>query len=66
MGFVLRRQFCGQTNPIAGINAAHKEMKLQSTRMEELRGGKLLDIGVPDHIILSSDGFYGFADEGMI
>lgn len=24
-------------DPIAGINAAHKEMKLQSTRMEELR-----------------------------
>lgn len=24
-------------DPIAGINAAHKEMKLQSTKMEELR-----------------------------
>ena len=29
-------------------------------------GLKLLDIKVLDHIILSSDGFYSFADEGIL
>lgn len=29
-------------------------------------GGKLLDVDVLDHIILSRDGYYSFADEGLI
>lgn len=29
-------------------------------------GGCLLDIGVLDHVILSAEGFYSFADEGLI
>lgn len=29
-------------------------------------GGKLLDIEVLDHLILSSEGYYSFADEGLM
>lgn len=29
-------------------------------------GGELLDIAVVDHLIISSEGYYSFADEGMI
>ena len=29
-------------------------------------GGRLLDVSVLDHLILSRDGYYSFADEGMI
>lgn len=29
-------------------------------------GGKLLDISVMDHLIITTDGYYSFADEGMI
>ena len=29
-------------------------------------GGDLLDISVLDHVIISSEGYYSFADEGMI
>jgi DNA repair protein RadC len=29
-------------------------------------GGELLDIAVLDHLIISSEGFYSFADEGLI
>lgn len=29
-------------------------------------GGDLLDIAVLDHVIISSEGYYSFADEGMI
>jgi len=30
------------------------------------QGGELLDIAVLDHIILTSEGYYSFADEGLI
>jgi DNA repair protein RadC len=29
-------------------------------------GGQILDIGVLDHIILTSEGFFSFTDEGMM
>ena len=29
-------------------------------------GGKYLDISVPDHIIITSDSYYSFADEGIM
>lgn len=29
-------------------------------------GGKLLDVSVLDHLILSRDGYYSFADEGLL
>lgn len=29
-------------------------------------GGKLLDIQVLDHVIMSSEGYYSFADEGLL
>lgn len=30
------------------------------------QGGKLLDISILDHLIISKDSFYSFADEGVI
>jgi DNA repair protein RadC len=30
------------------------------------QGGKLLDISVLDHLIISPEGYYSFADEGLI
>jgi DNA repair protein RadC len=29
-------------------------------------GGKLLEIQVLDHVILTSEGYYSFADEGLL
>ena len=29
-------------------------------------GGDLLDLAVLDHLIISSEGFYSFADEGLL
>lgn len=29
-------------------------------------GGELLDIDVLDHIIITSEGYFSFADEGLI
>ena len=31
-----------------------------------VEGGKLLDIAVLDHLIVTIDGYYSFADEGLI
>ncbi len=31
-----------------------------------VEGGKLLDISVLDHLIVTTDGYYSFADEGLI
>jgi len=30
------------------------------------RGGQLLDITVSDHLIITSEGFYSFTDEGLM
>lgn len=34
--------------------------------MKLLKGGKLLDISVLDHIIITKEGYYSFADEGKM
>jgi DNA repair protein RadC len=31
-----------------------------------VEGGKLLDLAVLDHLIVTTDGYYSFADEGLI
>jgi DNA repair protein RadC len=31
-----------------------------------VEGGKLLDIKVVDHLIVTPDGYYSFADEGLM
>lgn len=46
-------------------NLRPSEADLNITR--KLRsGGQILDIAVLDHVILSREGYYSFADEGMI
>lgn len=64
---------------IAALNAAasniilahnHPSGNLKPSRIDlELtkkikEGGRLLEVGVLDHLIISSEGFYSFADEG--
>ncbi|MCO6496109.1 MAG: DNA repair protein RadC [Chitinophagaceae bacterium] len=50
----------------------HPSGSLQPSREDELmtrkiiEGGKLLDIAVLDHIIISDEGYYSFADEGKM
>jgi len=46
-------------------NSTPSETDIRSTR-KMVDGGKLLDIDVCDHVILSSGGYYSFADEGLI
>ncbi len=50
-------------HPSGNLQPSNADLEL-TRKLKE--GGKLLDIGVLDHIILSSDGFYSFADEGMM
>lgn len=51
-------------------NHPSSELKPSNADIELTRkikeGGKLLDVAVLDHIILSSDGYYSFADEGLL
>lgn len=46
-------------------NAKPSEVDISLTRKFK-EGGKLLDIAVLDHLILTEEGFYSFADEGMM
>jgi DNA repair protein RadC len=44
-----------------------KPSKADQDLTEKIKqGGKLLDISVLDHLIITSEGFYSFADEGML
>jgi DNA repair protein RadC len=47
----------GNTNP--------SEADIHLTR-KLVEGGKLLDLAVLDHLIVTTDGYYSFADEGLI
>lgn len=47
----------GNLNPSAADISVTKELK---------EAGKLLDIAVLDHLILTEESYYSFADEGMI
>ena len=46
-------------------NAKPSECDISLTRKFK-EGGKLLDIAVLDHLIITEEGFYSFADEGMM
>lgn len=50
-------------HPSGSIRPSEADIKL-TTRLAEC--GKLLDINVWDHIILSENSYYSFADDGMI
>jgi DNA repair protein RadC len=46
-------------------NLNPSQPNIDLTRKIKTRG-QILDIGVSDHIILTGEGFYSFADEGMM
>ncbi len=50
-------------HPSGSVRPSEADIKL-TRRLVEC--GKLLDINVWDHIILSEDSYYSFADDGMI
>lgn len=50
-------------HPSGNLNPSNAD-KVITQRIVE--GAKLLDIKVVDHIIVSDDGYYSFADEGLI
>ena len=47
----------GNTQPSLADSMMTKKLK---------EGGELLEIKVLDHLIVTKDGFYSFADEGVI
>jgi DNA repair protein RadC len=47
----------GNTKPSQADIAITKRLK---------QGGELLDIGILDHLIITPDAYYSFADEGLI
>lgn len=50
-------------HPSGNLNPSKSDINLTNKLME---AGKLLDINVLDHLIITSDGYYSFADEGII
>jgi DNA repair protein RadC len=50
-------------HPSGNLNPSQADIDLTKKLKE---GGKLLDISVLDHVIFTNDGYYSFADEGMM
>jgi DNA repair protein RadC len=50
-------------HPPGNINPSEADIQLTRKMVE---CGKFLDLPVLDHLILTSEGFYSFADEGLI
>jgi DNA repair protein RadC len=50
-------------HPSGNLNPSQADIEL-TRKIKE--GGKILEISLLDHLIISGDGYYSFADEGMI
>ena len=50
-------------HPSGNTNPSEADIHLTKKLVE---GGKLLDLAVLDHLIVTTDGYYSFADEGLI
>ena len=50
-------------HPSGRLNPSEQDRKL-TQQLKEF--GKLIDIDILDHLIISESGYYSFADEGMI
>jgi DNA repair protein RadC len=50
-------------HPSGQLKPSQADIKLTKKLAE---GGRLLEIPVLDHIIVTSEGFYSFADEGVL
>ena len=63
----IKTNACGiilaHNHPSGNLQPSHADIDL-TRRMKE--GGKLLEIQVLDHLILTSEGYYSFADEGLM
>ncbi|WP_432709525.1 JAB domain-containing protein, partial [Pedobacter sp.] len=51
------------THPSGEMRPSNEDIKLTKRIVD---GGKLLDIPVMDHLIISRHQFYSFADEGVL
>ena len=63
----LKRNSCAiilAHNHPSGNTRPSKQDEVLTQKIKD--GGKLLDILVMDHIIISSEGYFSFADEGLI
>jgi len=63
----IKANACGiimaHNHPSGNLNPSQSDITY-TKRMKE--GGRLLEVEILDHIILSKEGYYSFADEGMI
>ncbi|WP_026896806.1 JAB domain-containing protein [Daejeonella oryzae] len=63
----IKSNACGiilaHNHPSGNLNPSQADIDLTKKLKA---GGQLLDIGVLDHIILTSEGFYSFTDEGLM
>jgi len=50
-------------HPSGNLKPSHADIRLTNQLKE---GGKLLEIVVWDHLIISNDSYYSFADDGMM
>lgn len=50
-------------HPSGNLKPSHADIKLTNQLKD---GGKLLEIVVWDHLIISNDNYYSFADDGMM
>jgi DNA repair protein RadC len=53
----------GHNHPSGNIQPSEADLKITKKICE---AGRMLDVGVLDHIVLGHDRYYSFADEGMI
>lgn len=63
----IKTNACGiilaHNHPSGNLQLSQADIDL-TLKMKE--GGKLLEIQVLDHVILTSEGYYSFADEGLL
>jgi DNA repair protein RadC len=63
----IKANACGiiltHNHPSGNLNPSQADIDL-TKRMKE--GGKLLEMLVLDHVIITTDGYFSFADEGLI
>lgn len=66
-GAALKTAACGiivsHNHPSGNLNASHADTQLTNKLKE---AGKLLEIYLLDHIIVTKEGYFSFADEGLI
>jgi DNA repair protein RadC len=59
------QSFTGWAKVSHGGNLTPNEADIQLTRKLK-EAGLMLDLPVLDHLIISSEGYYSFADEGLL